>query len=237
MRFGVSVPAALAGCLLLGGAGLVGGCAENRSSLFIGGLLYLDPTSTECTAEVTGDVQTLSRGTVDLTISQFGGYTALLLVGNQLVTQGNPNLLRTETSRIQIEGADVTVTPISGGGGGGSYRVPLSGFVNPDDTDAGLASIGATVVPSGVVDGAGDYLVEVTLFGKTLGGTAIESGKWSFPLTACEGCLAYCPADSIEIEIASCYPLGQDAGVDCRLYDGRTDFQGPVCQRVCRISP
>lgn len=239
MRFGVPMPAVLAGCLLLGGAGLVGGCAENRSSLFIGGMLYRDPTSSDCTAEITGEVQLISRGYLDVALIENideAYYGGLLWIGNQLVTQGNSNLLRTETSRIQIEGADITVTPIVDGDGGGTYRMPVSGFVNPDDTDAGFASIGITLVPPGVIQGTGEYVIEVTLFGRTLGGTRIESGAWTFPLTVCNGCLARCPSDIAEIEQATCAELGHDYPVDCRFYDKPselTDLSGPVCARAC----
>ncbi len=217
MRLGVSVPTVLAGSLLLGGLGLAGGCAENRSSLYIESVMYIDPSGSDCVADPSGDTPFLSTGFLDLAVRE--SYIAPIIIGNQLYPVGNGARLRTETSRIQIESADVIVEPISGSGGG-SYRVPFSAIVHPGDDDPGKTGVFVELVPRGVIGDVGQYMLSVTLNGRTLGGTPIQSGEWHFPLTACEGCLLRCPSDpEAEIEWHPCAFLnGADYPLDCRAY-------------------
>lgn len=217
MRLGVSVPTVLAGSMLLGGLGLVGGCAENRSSLFIAAAMYIDPTGTECVADPSGDVTTIADGVIDLAIRT--SYTAPLLIANQLYSVGNGALLRTETNRIQIESADITVEAISGSGGD-SYRIPVSGLVDVGDDEPGQSGIFVDLVPEGVITQEGQYIIKVKVNGRTLGGTPIQSGEWLFPLVACTGCLRVCPPEGeTELVRSPCGNLiGNDYGLDCRAY-------------------
>lgn len=217
MRLGVSVPTVLAGSLLLGGLGLAGGCAENRSSLYIESVMYIDPSGSECVADPSGDTAFLSTGVLDLAMRQ--NYTAPLVVANQLYPVGNGARLRTETSRIQIESADVTVEPITGSGGG-SYRIPFAAVVNAGDDDPGKTGVFVELVPAGVIEGEGQYILRVKLNGRTLGGTPIQSGEWLYPLEACDGCLRGCPPEpDAELAIHPCAALnGVDYPVDCRAY-------------------
>lgn len=225
MRLGVSLPTVLAGSLLLAGLGLVGGCAENRSSLYIEAVMYIDPLGSECIADPSGDSAFLPGGTVDLLIRS--DYYAPLLVGNQLYPVGNGARLRTETNRIQVESADITIEPLSGSGGT-SFRVPVSATVHPGDDDPGQVGVFVELIPRGAISDVGSYIVHITLNGRTLGGTPIQSGEWLYPVEVCEGCLRRCPEDAdAEITYHPCARLnGVDYAVDCRLYPGQDSCRG-----------
>ena len=51
-------------------------------------------------------------GTLDLALRD--SYVASILVGNQLTERGSRNQLRTETSRVRLEGAEVTLEDANG---------------------------------------------------------------------------------------------------------------------------
>lgn len=199
---------------------MTGGCAENRSSLFIAYALVATSSEDGCTLEVSDDATAITKGTMDL--SQTEQYTTALVFGNQLTPRADQRLLRTETSRIQLEGAEVTVSALDGGSvNGGSYSVPFSMIVNPDTDGIGLGAAFVTLVPPGIITETGEYFLELSVYGRTTGGTPIESGLWSFPLTACRNCLAACPSDPTDeafIEPPCAGLRGSDYSLDCRKY-------------------
>ena len=116
---------AAAGSALLGSAG----CAETESMLFIRqAQARVASGATGCTVDSSPSSLFITEGTLDLAFRT--EYTAALLVGNQLVARGNASQLRTETSRVQIEGA---VVRLENGVNTvwGPFTVPASGFIDP----------------------------------------------------------------------------------------------------------
>src|SRR5262245_8621497 len=117
--------AGTAGAATLGASG----CAEDQSMLFVRQAQARVPSGTSgCTADNSPSSLVITEGTLDLAFRT--EYTAALLVGNQLVPRGNSSQLRTETSRVQIEGAEVRLED-GDKVAWGPYTVPGSGFVDP----------------------------------------------------------------------------------------------------------
>jgi hypothetical protein len=230
---------ASAGLLLLG-AVMTEGCADDEGSIFIRGALVV-PTDT-CDVIADPSSPTLFGGTLDTALA--GEYGAVLLVGNQLVRRGNTATVRVETSRVQFVEADVTVLS-SAGDQIAAFRVPVSGFADPGTTgepgygaarvvliDAVTAkSLGAQTGSSGVVQ---EIIASVIMRGHTLGGRDIESGAWQFPISVCQGCLVFFPgdADDTTTEAFDCNAR-DDAPTNCRV-----GLDSPVDCRICSaVSP
>ncbi|MDI3291079.1 hypothetical protein [Polyangium sp. 15x6] len=224
----------VAALLALGGL-LGAGCAENRSSIFVRGALKFDEDTCEVVAELTAP--TLLRGTLDVAFAT--EYTAALLVGNQLVRRGNAATLRTETSRVQFESADVH-TFDAAGNELAAFTAPATGFVDPSTgAEPGLGFANVVLVDSGsaaaVLGESGgsrtpvEVLVNIIVRGRTLGGEEIATGEWQFPVDVCRGCLVDYPPGSDDLSSVEpdclntvdapsrpCRP-GRDNVIDCRL--------------------
>lgn len=193
-----------AGLLALGGALLSGGCVDNDSSLYIAGVF--DLSSSRCIAEPDSDSVMLANGIIDVEFAR--GYRAALLVGSQLTERGSREKLRTETSRLSVEGAHVTLYGTTGSQT--SYDTTASGIVQPaSGTDPGLASIFVQLIrPDDIGDPAsGDFgtlgppgqaIVRMRVFGTTLGGQEIESGDYDFTIYVCRGCLISYPPEAAD---------------------------------------
>jgi hypothetical protein len=231
--------AAAAMSAALGGTG----CADSESMLFVRqAQARVQTGAAGCTVDSSPGSLFITEGTLDLAFRT--EYSAALLVGNQLVGRGNSSQLRTETSRVQIEGAEVrledgqrTVW--------GPFTVPGSGFIDPATGAAPAYGITETILLGSAF---GNQLVQqgdlrtnnlvrrftsvVKVIGKTLGGTVVESGEWRFPLTVCYGCLVAFPPDANDpnlnrpnceraagtgTTVAAPCALGQDDAVDCRV--------------------
>ncbi len=146
------------------------------------------------------------------------------------------------TSRLHIEGAHITLY-----GTDGSVQTPpdaaATGLVPPaSGTDPGLAAVFAQLIRSEDLAGLGppgQAIVRIRLFGTTLGGQAIESGDYDYPIQVCDGCLISYPSEAalmgsvayicdprIEVkqEVVPCV-LGQDVPVPC-TYCAATN---PIC--------
>jgi len=214
--------------LTLGGTSLAGGCAENRSSFFIEYALALDATSTECTIELEDTFTAFSAGTLDLELTDT--YAPILVFGNQLVPRASPTLLRNETSRIQVEGAEINIRSTGGEAvENGSFTIPMATIVHPDTDGLGETAATVQIIPPGVISEPGDYLVEIRAFGRTLGGTEIEAGLWTYPVHACEGCLAACPPPDEAADtfiLPPCDKFGNDYPVDCSFYSDVCECAG-----------
>ena len=227
--------------LVASGGVFASSCVTNESTLFIRACLQIP----EDTCIVTPDVSstTLLRGTLDP--AQESGYNGVLLVGNQLVARGNSVQLRTETSRIEIQSADVTIYDSTLANQlGTTYSVPASGFVDPGTSTQpgfGLASV-LLVDPKTAKAHAGETVVSsVILHGRTLGGIDVESGEWQFPIdihergSSCD--LAPClpgvvPADML---VTTCHP-GFDTIIDCRQGCTCTPGLGDCAPLGCRVA-
>jgi len=114
-----------AGLLTFGSFILTASCAKNDSSMFVVGVI--DVSATTCTAKADTTDALLAGGALDTAFTQ--SYTAFLLVGNQLTQQGSREQLRTETSRVSLRGAEVTLTDVGGVElAGGHYSTVGTGF-------------------------------------------------------------------------------------------------------------
>jgi len=208
------------------GGVLASSCATNESSLFIRGCLEFP----EDTCSVTPDVSAaeIFSGRVDP--AQNTGYSGVLLFGNQLVARGNSAQLRTETSRIEVQSAVVTIYNSTLTKTYQTYSVPASGFADPGSTtQPGFGAVKVLLVdPVTASQHVGDTLVAgVILHGRTLGGIELESGEWQFPVNVLrrgglcnlEPCRpGVVPSDML---VATCHP-GYDSIVDCRQGCGCT---------------
>jgi len=231
----------LSGLLALG-AMFGPGCAENKSSLFVRGAMLVPTDSCEVQADASAPL--LFRGVFDTAFA--AEYHAVLLVGNQLVRRGNSATLRTETSRIQLNSADVVVTD-SNGATLSEYSVPISGFIDPGtSTEPGFGAASVVIVDAAAAAAAGPFtgrqakevIANVILHGVTLGDEDIDSGEWAFPIDVCRGCLVTFPPDAdipgdgkrdcnnTDDSVANCRP-GLDSPVDCRLCTGLVDVCTP----------
>jgi hypothetical protein len=226
-----------AGLVALGGALSSAGCVDNDSSLYIEGVF--DLSSSRCIADPGSETAMLAQGTIDLAFAR--GYTAALLVGSQLTERGSREKLRTETSRLRIEGARITLYGTEGGET--TYETTANGIVHPaSGTDPGMAAVFAQLIRSedmgdptnpldyGILGPPGQAIARVRVFGTTLGGQQIESGDFDFTIYVCEGCLITYPpeaddpledgyqcwvaADVQPLETDYCF-LGQDQPIPC----------------------
>ncbi|MEI9953850.1 MAG: hypothetical protein WDO74_33950 [Pseudomonadota bacterium] len=111
--------------LTLGSLALIPSCADNNSSLFVVGVMELDPTT--CVAKPDSSAVLLAGGILDVAFRS--SYTAFVLVGNQLTERGSREQLRTETSRVALRGAEVTLTTLDGRTLG-NYSTVGTGFVD-----------------------------------------------------------------------------------------------------------
>jgi hypothetical protein len=221
-------------------------CVTNYASLVVLGMLA-PPTSTAgsaClyTANIVGPY--LSFGVMDVALAE--EYVPTLLIGNQLIPQGNASTDRIETDSIIIQGAVVRVTDATGATLD-NYTAPGDGFVLPASGGTpGLTAFSTTLVSPAAADavrqalgtsfGGTKRLVSyVKVFGITTGGTHIESGEVGIPVNACNGCLVSFPAGSADNAqpLPNCLGtsssggtsstpcvLGQDQVVDCRQCQG-----------------
>lgn len=206
------------------------GCADNEGMLFVRQVIALPAGNCQAAADPSGLFW--SSGVLDLALRD--SYEASLLVGNQLVRRGSRDLLRTESSRVIIRGAEVALlndqkAVIS------EFSVPAAGFIDPGSGDEpGYGVTSALLVPPGTATAGTRIVAEVRVFGDTLGGDEITSAALAFPITVCNGCLISYPADADDpaqpgYQCASSGSdtsgdppcrLGQDEAVDCRLCAG-----------------
>jgi hypothetical protein len=185
-----------AGLLTFGSIVLTPSCTKNDSSMFVIGAI--DISATTCLAKADTTDALLAGGTLDTAFAQ--SYTAFLLVGNQLTQQANAQQLRTETSRISLRGAEVTLTDVGGADvAGGHYSTVGTGFVDASVGDAPSYGVMAiSVIPDGLlanIKAPPVVLAKIRVFGDTLGGSSITSSELDFPITICEGCLVQYPAE------------------------------------------
>ncbi len=223
--------------MLLGSAG----CADSESMLFVRqAQARISSGATGCTVDSSPSSLFITEGTLDLAFRT--EYVAALLVGNQLVARGNSSQLRTETSRVEMEGA---VVRLEDGRNTvwGPFTVPGAGFIDPATGSTPAYGLTETIL---VGSNFGNSLVAelrqtlavrrytsvVKVVGKTLGGTPVESGEWRFPLTICYACLVTFPPEASDPKltrpncdlpastgttVAAPCALGQDDAVDCRV--------------------
>lgn len=204
-----------AACLILPVAAspLFSGCVENRSSVFIAGATSVS-VEDDCAFEPGADFTQVFRGRYD--IAPGGPYVMALIVANQLQALGDNDTLRSETSHIQIEGAEVRLESLDGGSVPGGYTVPFTSVIAPTRSETpGFGGAAFPAIPAGAITQPGTYIVHVRVFGTTMGGVAVESGEFSQPIDVCEGCLATCDRED-ELACSS----GVDLWTHCSRYPG-----------------
>jgi hypothetical protein len=185
--------------LTLGSLPLIPSCADNNSSLFVVGVIALDPST--CVAKPDNTAVMLPGGIMDVRFTQ--SYTAFLLVGNQLTQRGSREQLRTETSRISLRGAEVTLTTLDGKAIG-NYSTVGTGFVHNASGDVpSYAAMAVNIIPSALatsdaVLNAGTVLAKIRVFGDTLGNVPITSSELDFPIRVCDGCLVTYPSTAAD---------------------------------------
>jgi hypothetical protein len=230
-------------CLAAFAAVLAPGCVDNNATLFIQQVIA--PAPPDCVYEPDPGGTFLGSGAIDVGLRT--NYVAGLLVGNQYTPRGDKDNLRAETTRVRLQGAEIRLTDTEGNRYIPDFSVYGSGTVNPGSgEEAGFGAFVAELIPSSVgetllaeLDGTPNtrtVIANVKVFGETTGGQEIESAEFTFPITACWGCLVAFPADAVGPEVGTNAPvcnqnvdkaaeapcrLGQDARVDCRLCSGR----------------
>jgi hypothetical protein len=183
--------------LTLSSVALIPSCADNNSSLFVVGVMQLDPAT--CVAKADSSAVLLAGGIMDVAFRT--SYAAFVLVGNQLTQRGSREQLRTETSRIALRGAEVTLTTVDGKTLG-NYSTIGTGFVNAAAGDVpAYGAMSVDIIPSALganaaVTGANTVVAKIRVFGDTLGNKSITSSELDFPIRICNGCLVTYPADA-----------------------------------------
>src|SRR5260221_3796914 len=242
------------GFALVGAAVLAPGCADNNSTLFITGVIYDKPPG--CTVSADPASLYLGSGTLDLAFRK--NYQAWMLVGNQLTSRGSKQTLRSETSRVNLTGAEIDLTD-SLNNRIKKFSVHGSGFVDVSrGEDPGWGLFGADLIPSTVGEtlagrvGTGATVLEVIatvrVFGSTLGNQDVTSAELSYPIRVCYGCLVQyplvavdfvtdpanptCSSSATELPITGCRP-GQDDYIDCRSCAATHD----ICNSVPAQAP
>jgi hypothetical protein len=185
----------------------------------------------------------LSNGVLDDSFTN--SYFGWMLLGDQMIPQGNPSAPTTETSRIEVEGVIVRITDL-GGTQLDDYSRAAAATVDPSSgTTPGWAVLGAEIVSPKAVAGALSegpepqrVLTYIKAYGHTLGGTYVESNEFEFPVDICKGCLVIFPPGSSDptlqalcngvpnckgpssgVTATQCY-LGEDQAIDCRQCGG-----------------
>jgi hypothetical protein len=203
---------------------LAASCADDESSIFIRGCLQVSDDS--CTVTPDATAEQLFSGLLDPAQAD---YTCPLLIGSQLVARGNSAQLRTETSRIVLHSAIVTIYDSTKSTQYTQFTVPASGFVDPGTaSQPGFGAANVLMLDRVTARShPGETLLSgVVLQGRTLGGNEIESAEWTFPIqvaapsSLCN--LAPCApgANDTDMVAVTCHP-GVNTLTDCR--------QGCIC--------
>jgi hypothetical protein len=199
----------IAGGVIAAAAATAAGCADNNSTLFVYGVLATK--APDCS--VTADPGSMMFGDGSLDVAIGSGYWAWLLVGNQYSPRGAKQQLKTETTRVTLTGAEVTLTSASTGqvitcpstkNCGGPFSVYGSGFASSSKSeDPGWGAIEVQLLPDAVsaffrtdpsspIGKPGEarttIVASVRVYGKTLGGQDVESGAFTYPIQVCNGC-------------------------------------------------
>jgi len=235
MKARLSLP--LAAALLAFGAG----CIDNWQSFYVRDNKRLgEPPG--CEIPTDPNATGLLGGVLDVSIAH--SYAAYLFTENRLIIREDEGLPRAESNGIFVQGAYLDYEPDPTCGAPlGATEVRFSNFIDPQAS----ATIGIWLIPEAMglnltaAALAGcplqemNIVVTVQLFGVTQAGIELETQPFDYPITICNGCLAYCPigmtcppatphpgtncdCDNTDVDTGEmpCHP-GQDDLVDCRL--------------------
>lgn len=220
--------------IALGAFGMVlgPGCADNRSSVFTLGAIFVPQDTCEWGNDASESFRPAGR--LDLAIAK--EYWIPILIGNQMVRMGNATTLRTETSRVSFYEAEVNLTNSAGEPiANGNFVVPVSGFADAaSGTVPGYGSVAVTLIDATSaqsITAGQEIIANVIVRGETLGNVEVETDSWAFPITVCNGCLVYFDAEAddparagIDCDVRDDAPfycrMGMDDLVDCRACGG-----------------
>ncbi len=219
-------------------SGFVPACVHDDSSIFVSDVLAPQYVTAGMACAFTADPTQPSLGSGTLDASLRAEYSAMFLVGNQLVPRGDPNQPHTETSFVTLQGAVVRIVD-SNGNQLNTFTNRAAGTVPPSSgTTPGYLAVGATIIDSATamnlgLNGAVDPVVSyVRFFGQTLGGESVETNEFGFPVNVCRGCLVSFPRSEMDPSLPQpncalggaassssstsvpCVP-GQDLPIDC----------------------
>jgi hypothetical protein len=207
--------------LLATSGGLLGSaCADNESSLFIRMRMAEKAEEGRCNASCSPSEAFWTEDAVDAAFQS--SHSAMLLVGNQIVQRGDSDVLRTETSRVQLYEAEVRVVDIEGNDVTPGYVVPITGTVDPGaSSEPGYNCADVLLLDGATMDTlrgqaaqrGSDVQVWATVVvrGRTLGGQEVETTEWTYPIRVCFGCTCVDTAPSECCE--------NPAGEDCEEAD------------------
>jgi hypothetical protein len=178
---------------------IVPACADNNQTVFIRGFLA-PSTNRQNNTCVYGDDPSqpqLFASTMDVGITD--SYFAVLLFGNQLIPRGDPNNNRAESNRVVMSGAVVKVQEPDGSVIR-EFTSATVGFADPQNNNApDYGTVGTVVIDAptrelliGQLPTRGiskSLVINIKLFGKSLGGEDVETGEFQQPMRVCNGCL------------------------------------------------
>jgi hypothetical protein len=222
-------------------------CADNDRTIFISRVLAPSANRVGGSCIYTDDQSQAALAQATLDVGLNDSYFGFLLVGNQLVGRGDPQNNRAESSRVHVNGAVIEVRDTAGNllreftSYSSSFIDPQANNV-PDYAPVGLTLFDAptkAIVIGELQTRAArkSLLINVRVFGVTLGGKDVESGDFQFPMAVCNGCLvsfldANDPAEKVQpnckkaqtaaggtTSVGPCI-LGQDIAVPCQLCVG-----------------
>jgi hypothetical protein len=223
--------------LLAGGGAVVSACAHDDSTLFVRDVLapQFVANGNACVYTDQPTQTFISAGTLDLAIRT--EYRPVDLVGNQMVPRGDPNSPMTETSYVTIDHAVVRVTESASGQQISTFTSRTSATVAPSSgtTPSYIATFVTTLDPATLADarimsvvqsgGVKKLVTFIRFFGKSLGGQAVESDEFAFPVDVCSSEFGPClvrftsnclggTGGSSQSQAIPCSP-GQDFSIDC----------------------
>lgn len=242
--WGHVISLALAGSAL---GAVLPSCATNDQSIFVRGALAPSATRQNGSCTYTNDPAQpqLFAGVLDVGLTD--SYRSILLIGNQLIPRGDNLANRAESNRVHINGGVVRVTEPDGSLIR-EFTSLATGFADPQNNNTpaygviGLITFDAPTrnivlnsdgmhpeqpgIPNRTV--VKTVVLNIKVFGKSLGGEDIESDEYQFPLQVCRGCLVAPDDDPAQMGphpnckratavTATTFPcqFGQDEGISC----------------------
>jgi hypothetical protein len=227
---------------------LIPACAHNDSSIFINGVLAPSVSGSSngqaCTYTADPTQMHITTGLLDVAVLR--SYDAVVLVGNQLIARASPEQGRTETNRVVIQGAIISVTDASGASLHDPFTRSAAATVDPSQgTQPGYTAIGVELLDHGIIDGIANSLsirgdpvrslIHVKMFGNTLGGDHVETNDFQFPVDLCRGCLVL--FDAVSPSTGTCAPAAASGSSSTKFTPCRLGQDQPFSCSYCYTQP
>jgi hypothetical protein len=235
-------------------------CAHNDQTLFIQGVMPPPATQTGgvCSYTTSQTSAFLFSGTYDVGLG--ASYPLVMQLGNQMLPRSTgvaADPIHAESSRISLQGADITITHPDGSavqradGSNASFETLGSAFVDVGSGGTpGLGILGVTGIDQGTTKALCtqltdpgqriDLVLNVKVFGKTLGGTDVESQNFTFPVSVCKGCLVDrsdgCAVSATPVATTGAKPCspGADVPITCGSCVGSSPG---ICATLNKLTP